>query len=638
MRWIRALTGMVLCVASTALAQTKAEPAAPRIAALAEPIEAMQAAFGLDGAALWVGRNDKVLHLSEHGAVTADTVMPIASASKWLTAATVLTLVDEGKLDLDAPIARYLPEMDTPEKRGVTLRLCLSCTAGFAPRAGADGGAEDWDAVARAIAAAPLHGDPGLQWEYGGATFQVAAAAAVRVTGSDWHTLFRLRIAEPLGLKQTQFGRLLPPGADAGTAPVPWVAGGAVSTLREYARFVRMLAEGGQYGSIRVLKAATVDRMFTSATDGLKVRMESFGTDNLAYGFATWLQPLQGGVVRASDPGAFGFTPWIDRDLGVYGVLAVRDQVKRVLPRLQPVQQAVRDLVQSPAVSGKDEFVSLEHGGRTRRYLLHVPPGAEKALKLPLMVVLHGGGGSGEQAAESTGYSALADRHGFVVAYPDGTGPLRGRLLTWNSGGIPVYASDEKVDDTGFLRAMVASAKTKVAIDPERIYATGISNGAMMCHRLAREAPDVFAAIAPVSGAMNFTAVDSPVPIAVMIVHGTDDEHVRYAGGKPGQGMGRAALRKDASVADAIAYYQKRNHLAPEAAVAEEGKIKIATWQRATPPDASAAPLCVVTLSGGKHAWPGGKRGDYRGADEPFAWPASEQIWEFVSTQRLRAR
>ena len=599
----------------------------------------MVGAFGLEGAALWVGLGDKVLHLSEHGAVTADTVMPIASASKWLATAVVLTLVDEGKLDLDAPLARYLPEFATPEKRGVTLRLCLSCTAGIPPQpVGVLDALDGFDAVTRAIAAAPLRGDPALQWEYGGATFQVAAAAAVRVTGSDWHTLFRVRIAEPLGLTQTKFGRLLPPGAEAGSAPVPWVAGGAVSTLREYARFVQMLAEGGQIGSVRVLKPATVDRMFTSATDGMKVRMESFGTDKLAYGFATWLQQLPDGVVRASDPGAFGFTPWIDRDLGVYGVFAVRDQVGRVLPRLQPVQQAARDLVKSPVVAGKDEVIALEHGGRTRRYVLHTPPRAEKALQLPLMVVLHGGGGSGAQAAESTGFSALADRHGFVVAYPDGTGPLRGRLLTWNSGGIPVYASDEKIDDTDFLRAMVASAKTKVAIDPERIYATGISNGAMMCHRLAREAPDLFAAIAPVSGAMNFTAVDSAVPIAVMIIHGTDDEHVRYEGGKPGQGMGRAALRKDASVDDAIAYYRKRNHLTASPELSERDKVKVATWQGDAPQNAAAAPLRVVTLVGGKHAWPGGKRGDYRGADEPFDWPASEQIWEFVSAQRLRTR
>ena len=300
-----------------------------------------------------------------------------------------------------------------------------------------------------------------------------------------------------------------------------------------------------------------------------------FRSDDLAYGLATWLQPLAAGAVRGSDPGAFGFTPWIDRDLGVYGVFAVQDSVGRILPRLQPVQQAVRDLVQSPTVSGRDEPVSLEHGGRTRRYLLHLPPRAEKALKMPLLVVLHGGGGNGEQIAASTGFSALADRHGFAVAYPDGTGPLRGRLLTWNSGGIPVYASDEKVDDVGFLRAVVASAKTRVAIDPECIYATGISNGAMMCHRLAREAPDLFAAIAPVSGAMNFTAVDSTVPIAVLIIHGTEDEHVRYEGGKPAPGLGRAALRTDASVADAIAYYCKRNRLAQEAKTSEDGKVRI---------------------------------------------------------------
>jgi polyhydroxybutyrate depolymerase len=99
--------------------------------------------------------------------------------------------------------------------------------------------------------------------------------------------------------------------------------------------------------------------------------------------------------------------------------------------------------------------------------------------------VLHGGGGSGEQAREATGLADLGVREGFVVVFPDGTGPLRGRVLTWNSGGMPVYASEHDVDDTAFLRLVVADVQRRVAIDPSRVFAVGHSNGGMMCHRLA---------------------------------------------------------------------------------------------------------------------------------------------------------
>jgi polyhydroxybutyrate depolymerase len=93
-------------------------------------------------------------------------------------------------------------------------------------------------------------------------------------------------------------------------------------------------------------------------------------------------------------------------------------------------------------------------------------------------MVLHGGGGSGEQVRESTGLAEAGVRAGFVVVFPDGTGPLRTRLLTWNSGGIPVYAAEHDVDDVAFLRAVVADVQRRVPIDAARVFATGHSNGA----------------------------------------------------------------------------------------------------------------------------------------------------------------
>jgi polyhydroxybutyrate depolymerase len=625
----------------TALAQT--EPQAPQApqAPPAEPgpnVPELDAALArlaqqlsLGGAGLAVGLGAERLHLGTVGQFTADQVLPIASASKWLAVATVLTLVDDGTVDLDLPLSRYLTEFDRPDKNGLTLRQCLSCTAGFPARLPAVRDPDlDMDGMAAALAEQPLRGEPGLEFQYGGATFEAAACVAVRCTGRDWHTLFKERIGAPLGLSSTAFGRLAPPGAASGEAKAPWVAGGAVSTLRDYDRFVRMLANGGELDGVRVLRPESVELMFHSCTDGMTVRAPGLDGE-LAYGLGTWLQRLDDGVVRGSDPGAFGFLPWIDRDRGICGVIAGRDRIGRVRPRAAAVQAAARQYVASAAVSGRDEVVHLEHGGRDRRYLLHTPPFAERALKLPLMVVLHGGGGNGAQVARSTRFSELADREDFVVVYPDGTGLLRSKLLTWNSGGIQVYASEHDVDDVAFLKAVVADVARRVAIDPERVYATGMSNGGMMCHRLARQAADVFAAVAPVSGAMDFTDADAATPIAVMIVHGTADRMVPYAGGRPDRHIGRAGNRVDASVAAAVAYYRARNGLAGEPSVEVDGKVRIENWSRA---GANGASLRVVTIDGGGHAWPGAARAERAGADTPAAWDATAAIWAFCKEAR----
>ncbi|MGE3171863.1 MAG: serine hydrolase [Planctomycetota bacterium] len=609
-----------------------AQEPAPSVPDLDAALQHFARSAEVSFAGLSVGHDGRLLHRSTVE-LDPDRAVPIASASKWLAVATILTLVDDGTLDLDLPLRRWLPEFDRPDKRGITLRQCLSCTAGFQPRLPAVRDRDlDMAGMARALAEHPLRSDPGLAFTYGGATFQAAACAAVRAADRDWHTLFRERIAAPLGLQGTAFGRLTPFGDEAGTASVPWVAGGAVSSLRDYERFARMLANGGELDGVRVLRAETVARMFESHTEGMKVRAPGFDED-FAYGLGTWLQPLDGagdgGAVRAMDPGALGFTPWVEPDRGTCGVLAVQDHLQRVLPEAMELVTAVREYCAGPAVTGSDEYVQLAHGGRTRRYLLHAPPGAERARALPLVVVLHGGGGNGEQVARSTGFRALADRENFVAVFPDGTGALPRKLLTWNSGGIAVYASEHDVDDVGFLKAVVASVKTRVAIDPDRVYATGMSNGGMMCHRLAREAGDTFCAVAPVAGAMNFAAVEPQGPIAVMLVHGTDDDMVPYEGGRPRRRFGRANRRTDASVQDAIDYYRARLGLdgAPEVEV--DGARRTETWRRAD--QHPQAVLRVVTIDGGGHVWPGSTRA-------PGEWSATEAVWEFFADVRRGPR
>lgn len=582
-------------------------------------------------AALAVGVDGRLLHLGSVGDFDADRVVPIASASKWLTVATILSLCEDGILDLDQALSRYLPEFDTADKRLITLRQCLSCTAGFPAQSQPARKAKDMTACAKELADEGLKYAPGTEFVYGGTGFQAAACAAVRASKRTWHELFEERIGRPLGMHATAFGEMLPAGRNAGACAVPWVAGGAVSSLRDYERFCAMLAGGGELEGVAVLRKTSVAEMLRPQLDSSRMTVRFPGLHgDLNYGLGTWVQTLDSGLVRASDPGAFGFLPWVDVADGVYGVLAIESRVQKILPRIGALQAAAREFVQSPAVAGIAQVVRIESGGRTRSYRLHVPPAAAAQGPMPLLFVLHGGGGNGAQIEQATGFSRIADREGFAVVYPNGTGPIRDRLLTWNSGGIHVYASEHDVDDVAFLRDVFADASRRVAVDPERVFAAGMSNGGMMCHRLARQASDLFAGVAVVAGAMNFTAEDAATSLAVMIVHGDQDRRVLFAGGKPERGFGLHGDRHDASVEQAIAYYRAKNGLPGEPVQRVEGPVQLQTWRRT-----GAMPLQVATVQGGGHSWPGATP-TRAGADQPADWPASERIWEFFAQVQKR--
>jgi polyhydroxybutyrate depolymerase len=173
----------------------------------------------------------------------------------------------------------------------------------------------------------------------------------------------------------------------------------------------------------------------------------------------------------------------------------------------------------------------LEHAGRARSYVLHVPArGAE--VPRPLLLAFHGGGGNGPGFQAYAGLDALADRDGWLVAYPNGTSRFFDeRLLTWNAGDCCGHAQDENADDVGFALALIDDADGATPVDRQRVYATGHSNGAMLAYRLAAEAAEQVAAIAPVAGAMNLRSFAPARPVPVLHIHSTDDPRALYAGG-----------------------------------------------------------------------------------------------------------
>jgi len=120
-----------------------------------------------------------------------------------------------------------------------------------------------------------------------------------------------------------------------------------------------------------------------------------------------------------------------------------------------------------------DHDRSLTVGAAARTYLVHVPPRVSEGRPLPVVLAFHGGGGNAAGFKAYAGLDALADREGFVVVYPDGSGRLGRRLLTWNAGGCCGYAAAQNVDDVGFALAVLRDVARNVSIDPARVYSTG---------------------------------------------------------------------------------------------------------------------------------------------------------------------
>jgi polyhydroxybutyrate depolymerase len=142
---------------------------------------------------------------------------------------------------------------------------------------------------------------------------------------------------------------------------------------------------------------------------------------------------------------------------------------------------------------------SIELDGRTRTYFVHLPPAYNGKTLLPVVIVLHGATESPAGVEKLSGMSVEADQENFIAVYPRGTGRMNpARMPTWNSGNCGGYAQRNHVDDVGFMRALIDKLEQDYAVDPKRIYVTGISSGGMMSYRLACELSDKIAAAAPV--------------------------------------------------------------------------------------------------------------------------------------------
>ncbi len=239
-----------------------------------------------------------------------------------------------------------------------------------------------------------------------------------------------------------------------------------------------------------------------------------------------------------------------------------------------------------------------------RQYLLHLPPAARDQESLPVVLAFHGGGSNAEQMAAFCGLNEKADREGFVAVYPDGAGRVE-RARTWNAGNCCGYALRHDVDDVLFVRRLLDDLKQAVPVDERRIYATGMSNGAMLCYRLASEMSDRFAAIAPVAGPMG-TAECSPArPVPVCHFHGTDDQFAPLRGGRGARSLSQTNFY---SVEHSIRCWVRANGCNVEPQVTElppstDDGTRVTRTVYAG--GREGAEVALYTVHGGGHTWPG---------------------------------
>lgn len=250
------------------------------------------------------------------GDFTTQTRERIASCSKWLSAALVMTFVDEGKLRLDDTVGTYLPVLSAHGKGNITVRECLSHLTGiqepslFQSLAEMRGIRTMDDAIEK-IAQMPMEGTPGTVFHYSNAGLQIAGAIVEKIGGESFGQLFLERIAKPLGMTNTDFGN----------KPVALPAGGASSTTEDYMRFLEMIRNKGLYNGVRILSEHSVDEMEKNRIGpDVRIAYSPVGSamGSVGYGYGEW---TIGDAV--SSPGLFGAFPWIDNNRGYSAFLMV---------------------------------------------------------------------------------------------------------------------------------------------------------------------------------------------------------------------------------------------------------------------------------------------------------------------------
>ncbi|MFC4263696.1 serine hydrolase domain-containing protein [Ferruginibacter yonginensis] len=251
--------------------------------------------------------------------IEVDTKIPFASCSKWLSAALIMTFIDDGSLKLSDTVGTFLPQLTAAQKGNITIEQCLSHTTGINPGTLKESIKEiratsTMNEVIAAIATLPMETAPGESFHYSNAGLQIAAAVIEKMSGTDFKTLFYQRIAKPCDMVQTDYGE----------TPVPLAAGGVNSTAIDYIHFLAMILNNGSYNGKQVLSKNAVALMQRNYSAGKIIKGSPAEAGNWGYGFGEWIMDGTTGNNRSnevSSPGLFGTFPWVNNKLGYAAIM-----------------------------------------------------------------------------------------------------------------------------------------------------------------------------------------------------------------------------------------------------------------------------------------------------------------------------
>ena len=274
----------------------------------------------------------------------------------------------------------------------------------------------------------------------------------------------------------------------------------------------------------------------------------------------------------------------------------------------------------------EDIKYEIVFGGATRNYVLYVPRSLAKDRPAPLLLVFHGGGGHAYNMPRFTGFNALAESRGFLVAYPDSLN------THWND-----TRALSPADDVGFVSALLDELERSFPVDPARIYATGMSNGGFFAQRLACDLSDRIAAVASVAATMPETLVPlchPAQPVSVMFIQGTADPLVHIEGGTVARTHGRSV-----SLANAVYFWLNHDQInsKPESTdLPSYDRNGTRVHRDVHAGGKQDTEVVVYTIRGGGHTWPGGEQyfPAFLVGKVNHDLNASEVIWDFVSRHK----
>lgn len=267
--------------------------------------------------------------------------------------------------------------------------------------------------------------------------------------------------------------------------------------------------------------------------------------------------------------------------------------------------------IATPAGGGNykagDYVESIAVAGETRRYRLHVPPNYQPGKALPLVINIHGFSSFGEQQENLSKMSVKANQAGFIAVHPEGIGNPQEWRFGPASGGQA---------DLQFFRDLVHQVSSELSVDANRVYTTGISNGAQMTDRLGCTMADTFAAIAPVAGGYFRAEECKPSrPVPVMAFHGTADNLLPYDGRPPLM----------LPIREWAADWASRNGCNPTPKVTyQKGQVNGETWSSCR----ENADVVLFTINGGGHSWPGS---DMPASITTKEINATDAMWDFFT-------